>query len=308
MFFIVFIHIFPMDKPLELTVGVCAYNEEKNIGELLRQVLDQRMDGVVVREVLVVSSGSTDRTDEIAGEIAALDARVRLLPEPERRGKGFAVNVVLREAAGDIIVLAGADLRLENDTLQKLVKRFMDEKVGMAGARPVPTNDAGTFPGFCSHLLWELHHRISLVSPKCGELIALRNLRYSIPSDMPVDEAYLEYRCRKDGLKIAYADDSIVRNRGPESVGDYIMQRRRIHAQHAYLSRKTGFVVSTANLGLVMSSLASSLKPDAKSLCFTAGAVSLEALCGLLGSYDLYLRGNIYIKWESVESTKEIKC
>ena len=67
-----------MNKP-ELTVGICAYNEEKNIEALLTQVLNQKIRNAELKEILVVSSGSTDGTVEIVRKIAARDTRVRLL-------------------------------------------------------------------------------------------------------------------------------------------------------------------------------------------------------------------------------------
>ena len=50
---------------LTASVGVMAYNEEQNIGKLLAALKGQSLENVEIRQIIVVSSGSTDRTDDI---------------------------------------------------------------------------------------------------------------------------------------------------------------------------------------------------------------------------------------------------
>jgi biofilm PGA synthesis N-glycosyltransferase PgaC len=57
----------------------------------------------------VVSSGSTDRTDEIVQKLAEKDARIKLISEKERKGKAHALNLLLRKAKGEILVVVSAD-------------------------------------------------------------------------------------------------------------------------------------------------------------------------------------------------------
>lgn len=46
-----------------LSVGIMAYNEEANIGRLLGSVLGQRFTHGYLKEIIVVASGCTDRTE-----------------------------------------------------------------------------------------------------------------------------------------------------------------------------------------------------------------------------------------------------
>src|SRR2546422_4255130 len=74
--------------PLEsAVVGVLAFNEEETIEACLRAILADENGSPRVRSVVVVSSGSTDRTEEIVAQVARSDPRVRLLVERERSGK-----------------------------------------------------------------------------------------------------------------------------------------------------------------------------------------------------------------------------
>jgi glycosyltransferase involved in cell wall biosynthesis len=295
-----------MDKP-QLTVGICAYNEGKNIGNLLSQIQNQKLESGSIKEVLVVSSGSSDETDSIVGSESKKDPRIKLIKEPERRGKSSAVNLISKNACGDIIVLSGADLHLEEDTLEKLIGPLSDQQIGMSGARPIPINDINTFAGYCSHLIWDLHHAISLKSPKCGELIAMRNKGYMIPDDMGADEAFLESRFRNDGYLLAYAHEAIVQNRGPQTIQDYIKQRRRIHAQHIGLAKKTGYRVGTGNSIEVAKAIVSKIKDDPGSIVFCSAAITLEAISCILGMIDHYVLKKNHAKWDIAKSTKEIR-
>jgi glycosyltransferase involved in cell wall biosynthesis len=52
---------------MDLSVGLIAFNEEKNIARLLRSLLEQTKKA---KEIIVVSSGIFGRTNEIGGELA----------------------------------------------------------------------------------------------------------------------------------------------------------------------------------------------------------------------------------------------
>ena len=50
---------------MDISVGIMAFNEEKNIGRLLKAILSQKLNQIKITEIIVVSDGSTDKTDEI---------------------------------------------------------------------------------------------------------------------------------------------------------------------------------------------------------------------------------------------------
>ena len=57
------------------TVGIFAHNEEANIAQLLQIMLEQELKKVEIREIIVVSSGSTDQTDSIVRQYGQKDRR-----------------------------------------------------------------------------------------------------------------------------------------------------------------------------------------------------------------------------------------
>ena len=293
-------------KYLDVSVGIPAYNEEKNIGRLLASLLHQKTSRVRIAEILVISS-STDGTNEIVNEFSKVDSRVKLIEETERRGKASAVNTLVNEAEKDIVVLESADTIPEVDAVEKLILPFSEEEVGMAAAHPMPVNSQNTFIGYVSHLLWHLHHSIALKRPKCGEMIAFRRIFEGIPEDICVDEAWIEYEVLKRGYKIVYVPDAIVYNKGPETIDEFLKQRRRISCGHIDLQKRTGYQVSSQDLGLLLQSIlkAFPIKEPGKYAWFI-GAFVLESLGRLCGYFDYYVAKKSHTAWSMVVSTKNL--
>lgn len=291
---------------MECCVAVMAHNEEASIGRVLAGLLAQEMATVQIKEILVVTSGCTDRTAEIAIEYAEQDARIRVIQQASREGKASAINLMKENTSHEIIVLHNADNVSKPHTIEALVAPFADPSVGMVGGHPVPVNSPYTFMGYAVHLLWELHHRISLQHPKMGELIAFRNIFRQIPFDSAVDEASIEPLIVGQGLRLHYAPDAIVLNKGPETVRDYLKQRRRIYGGHLYVKDTVGYRVSTMNgvrIGLLLLKCA---RPDWRYFLWGPAIVALEVLARFLGAYDYIIWKRKPFVWAVVESTKDV--
>jgi len=288
------------------TVGIFAHNEEANIGPLLQIMLDQQLETVEIREIIVVSSGSTDRTDGIVRDFYKHDPRIQLLVEPERQGKASAINLFLQHQTERVLVVCSADLLPQPDTVEKLVAPFADPEVGMTSCRPVPVNDPDTFMGFAAHLLWGLHHEINVSGGfKSGEMIAFIKIFERIPYRTSVDEASIEPVVRGQGYKVSYVPDAVVLNKGPETVDDFLRQRRRIYSGHLDVQELLGYSVSTMSAGRVFKTLLSNLDWRPKQFLWTWLVVGLEAYGRYLGWRD-YKNRRDHTVWEIAKSTKEL--
>jgi poly-beta-1,6-N-acetyl-D-glucosamine synthase len=282
-----------------------AYNEEANIGALLEALLLQETNTVQVDQITVVASGCTDKTEDIVEEFMKRDRRIFLLHQPKREGKAAAVNLMLKHAKSEVVVLVSADTLPVSGAIEALVSNFKDPSVGMVGGHPVPTNSACSFMGWGVRLLWELHHQVSLRKPKMGELIAFRNIFRQIPIDSAVDEASIEPLIIGQGLHLVYAPTAIVLNKGPETVEDFITQRRRIFAGHLYVKDTLGYQVSTMN-GLWIAYLyMKTMKPDWRYLLWGPAVIALEIFVRWLATYDYVFWKRKPYAWTVVKSTKD---
>jgi len=287
-------------------VGIMAYNEETNIAPLLEALSQQRLKSVDIAEIIVVASGCTDRTEAIVRDYCRKDARMKLLVQGNREGKSSAINLLLWNTSQEVVVLESADTLPRPDTIEALVSPFADPSVGMTGGRPVPTNDPTSFMGFAAHLLWQLHHRVSLRKPKMGELVAFRRYFRQIPHESAVDEASIEPLIKGQGLQLLYVPEAVVLNKGPETVSDFFKQRRRIFAGHLYIKDTLGYKVSTMNSLGILPLFLQEMKPNWRYLLWGPAVMLLECLARLIGAYDYIVRKKNPFVWPVAKSTKDV--
>lgn len=293
---------------IKCSIGIMAYNEGANIERLLKAIITQKTHITTIGEIIVVSSGSSDRTEEIVKKFSKIDNRIKLITQKSRMGKALAINIFLKNAKNKICILVNADTILEKEAIETLVQPFTNPEVGMTGGHPLPVNSPDNFVGYICHFMWKLHHKISLKSPKMGELIAIRKDAIDkIPEKTAVDEVCIESIMKKNGYNLVYVPDSKVYIKGPETVRDFIRQRRRIATGHIWAKKHLGYVPSTRNKWLTIKLTFSELSWNPRVILFIFGAVFLECLSRILGIYDYYIKGKNPYLWDIITSTKNLK-
>lgn len=116
------------------SVVVRACNEEKHLGNLLTGILRQTRRDV---EILVVDSGSTDGTLEVA---ARFPVRVLAIPRNEFTF-GRSLNLGIEHATAELVVIASAHVfPLYDDWLDGLLRPFEDPVVGLTYGRQTGTD------------------------------------------------------------------------------------------------------------------------------------------------------------------------
>jgi poly-beta-1,6-N-acetyl-D-glucosamine synthase len=295
-----------LDMPATIAIGVMAHNEEATIARLLESILAQTAGDRIAR-VVVVASGCTDRTVEIVESFRVRDPRIELAVEPQRAGKVSAINTFMTSSPEPILAVSGADMVYTPRTIEALTAPFDDPDVGMVGSHPVPLNDTSTFVGFAVNLLWKLHHEISLLVPKMGELIAFRNVFRGLDPDMLADEVQIERGIRAVGFKTAYAPDAVIHNRGPETVGQFVAQRSRWVTHNLQVQRKHRYAVSTWQWSTLGRAALNVWKADHPRLDWFLGTAALEMYCRVKG---MLARPTATSKdgrlWEQQSTTKDV--
>jgi poly-beta-1,6-N-acetyl-D-glucosamine synthase len=276
---------------LKISIGICAYNEEQNLGRLL-----EALSNKYPFEIIVVASGCTDNTIPIAKKY---DCKV--IEQKKREGKASAINLFLEQATGDILVLQSADTLPTSFTYKYLIEpMLMDRRIGMVGCHPIPINSKGSLIDKTGQLLWQTHHYMAMKHPKAGEVCAFRNVIKKINPKTSVDEASIEYQIVKAGYKVVYAEDAIIFNKAPTSVDDFMKQRKRIYLGHMKL-KDEGYQVATMNQVEV---LKATLKATHDPLLL-AYAAWLEAVARYKAKLDYDKNSDNHI-WDMVDTTKRL--
>jgi len=116
-----------------------AKNEEASIGETIASVVNQTH---LPAEWVIVSDGSTDRTDEIVKAASAAHPWIRLLALPPRAQRSFAAVVHATEAGIRALTvsdyacigLLDSDVRFQRDYFERVIERFVaSPQLGLAG-------------------------------------------------------------------------------------------------------------------------------------------------------------------------------
>lgn len=289
---------------LRCSVGVTAHNEEANIGNLLEMLCSQYLHDVAIREIIVVASGCTDNTVPIVEAMTQRDPRIRLFVQPTREGKTSAVNVFLANAHEEICVLESGDTLPRENTVEHLVRMFADPTVGMTGAHKIPVNTPEHIVGFFTHLRLRMEHELCLEIPRLGEMIAFRKVFDQIPPDVAMDEAFVEALVVQRGMQVRYAPDAVVYNTGPNTISDFVRQRRRNHAGHLYLQHKYGYKVSSIQNTRVIRVALKEMWGAIRLLYTLVLLAALEGWARVLGWYDYMVKRDRHVVWDMAYTQK----
>ncbi len=291
-------------KHASFDIGICAHNEADNIVRILYACSNSKVRDYLLERIIVVSSESSDSTDDLVRRFATEDRRVDLVTEATRTGKSSAVNKVLESSTADIVVLISADVLPSKDALDRLLEPFHDGRVGMVGSRVMPVNGFHSTTGNIVRFIWSLHDVVETFEPKFGEAIAFRReILNGIPSSVIADEAYIEMKVKKAGYKMQYASDSKIFNRGPETMRELLEQRKRVYAGHLQLMVKYGYSVSTLKPKNLVRILATGRKNA--SFRYFLAAIVTESVARLWGTLA-FVAGRKNHVWRILRTTKHI--
>lgn len=288
----------------KVLVGVCAYNEENNIGSLLQNlILEQDLPKNC--RIVVVCSGCTDRTPRIVKEFEKRDARIEPMIEKIRKGKADALNkiFIIAGESADALVLVNADTLPKRGSITKLISKLENSNAGAVFAQPLPLRE---FDGVCYRIvrvIWRLHHIISLLrKPKLsGELCAIRtSCLQKMLEDVATDEPYFELAIRTRGYDILYIPEAFVYIRCPANVVDLLKHRKRIWAGHMQLQNETGVKVPTSSFRNILQAIPA-LRPTEIFYALLGGL--LEMIAYLQARLSLS-QGKVPYIWEPIKSAK----
>jgi dolichyl-phosphate beta-glucosyltransferase len=114
-----------------------AFNEAARIRETVLEALDYFDGRGTVCEVIVSADG-TDGTREAARALARRRSGIKVIGQPDRRGKGRGIREAVRIATGDVIGFTDADNKTpisDFDTIERALHRGYDVVIGSRALR-----------------------------------------------------------------------------------------------------------------------------------------------------------------------------
>jgi len=227
---------------LDASIIVRAKNEARDIGDTLERIAQQA--SVSSFETIVVDSGSTDRTLEIARQF---DTQIIEIPARSFT-YGRALNIGIKAARGDVVVaLSAHSLPADNMWLANMVEPFRDPTVGGVYGRHLPRGNATRLELIGMHLSGVTSTKPRRQRRDMMFSNANGSVRRSLALEHPFDEkipgaedlAWADWAVR-NGWTIYYQPTAAVYHSHGESLAKLV--RRMIHDQPTIWGLKLGVV------------------------------------------------------------------
>jgi poly-beta-1,6-N-acetyl-D-glucosamine synthase len=184
---------------------------EKWVGDKLNSILSLDFPPELM-EVIVVSDGSTDQTDEIVRHFN--DPRVRFLRVP-RGGKAQALTAGMNLARNEILFFTDVRQPLERTSLTHLVACFCDPRVGAVSGELVllkgsklSEENSGLYWRYEKWIRGKLS-QIDSVPGATGCIYAMRReLAIPVPGHILADDVYLPISAFLKGYRIVFEESA----------------------------------------------------------------------------------------------------
>lgn len=229
-----------MNNPIPtVTIAISAFNEEENIKTFLRSILSQKETNFILDQIIVVSDGSTDKTNERVRSIKS--AKIKLITHDERAGKSVRLNQLYQRVSSDILIQSDSDVIFSHPYVtSEIIKPIIqNEIVGMCGGNPKPLRGT-TFTEKavnCTVDLYSLFRKTikngNNVFSADGRLLALKKelvKQITIPHDMIANDMFAYYTCLTKGYAYAFVESAVVFYRSPQTVKEHVRQNTRFLA------------------------------------------------------------------------------
>jgi cellulose synthase/poly-beta-1,6-N-acetylglucosamine synthase-like glycosyltransferase len=237
-----------------ISIVISAYNEESCIRETIENKLsiDYPKDRL---ELIIISDGSDDRTDEIVRGFQTHG--VRLLRQEPRRGKTSALNLAVSEAKGEIIVFSDANSIYSPNALTELASNFADSSVGYVTGKMnyVGLGGSGVEYG-CSfymryeNLLRKMETRLNSVVGVDGGIDAIRKEIYSPMSPDHLPDLVLPLRVVEKGYRVVYEPAASVAEQSLGKANDEYRMRVRVSLRALHAIRDMKALLNPFRYGL----------------------------------------------------------
>jgi len=187
-----------------VTLIISAYNEEKVIGEKIKNALSLDYPRELL-EIVIISDGSTDRTGEIVTEFA--HQGVVLRHYEGRIGKTACLNRTLPLATGGVIVFSDANSSYGKGALKALLGPFRNNTVGFVTGWTKYGSGDGAAPyslGLYSRLeliTKELESRLGSCIGADGAIFAIRKELYLPLEDYDINDLVIPLSINRQGYR-----------------------------------------------------------------------------------------------------------
>lgn len=224
------------NKKITVSIGITAYNEEANIEKLLLSLLSQKRNGFEIKEIVVLSDGSNDKTISIASSVDS--NLIKIIDRKARKGKVIRQNEILKSTKSDVLVLLDADVIPANDMLlRNLIKPIFEDKADLVSGRITPLAPSTLVEkviNLSSKIKTDFFEKVTEVNEiyLCHGRVRAFSKTFRKKLQWPKEvysgeDAYSYLFCMSNNFKFYYQPKAHVLYRSPSSLQDHLKQSVR---------------------------------------------------------------------------------
>ncbi|HRE50199.1 MAG TPA: glycosyltransferase family 2 protein [Flavitalea sp.] len=219
---------------LPVSLIIAAYNEEDIIEEKIKNCFELNYPAGQI-EYIFITDGSTDATPAIISRYP----RIRLLHQPERKGKLAAMNRAVDHALYPCLIFSDANAFLNADSIINMTRHYACKKTGgVAGEKKILSDPAAGSVSRGEGLYWRYESALKKLDAQlysaigaAGELFSIRKDLYKKLPEHTIIEDFVQslYLCI-DGYRVAYEPEAYSRETASLSVKEEMERKTRISA------------------------------------------------------------------------------
>jgi cellulose synthase/poly-beta-1,6-N-acetylglucosamine synthase-like glycosyltransferase len=191
-----------------VSIVMVVRNEERVLESKLKNLLALDYPPC---QIVVVSDGSTDRTEQILREYAS-ELRLLIVLNQLPQGKAAGLNDALQVVSGDIVVFTDARQTIEAGAIGFLAENFADPDVGCVSGELMLGDATRGESGEGLGLYWRIEKQVRKLESVSGSTVGAtgalyalrRELFTSIPAGTILDDVYLPMQVVRQGKRTTF--------------------------------------------------------------------------------------------------------
>ncbi len=229
----------PADRPEpdfepEVTLVVTAFNEEDFIEQKIKNTLELDYPANKL-QLIFITDGSTDETTSIVNS----QSRIRLLHEPERKGKVAAMNRAIRFVDTPYTIFCDANTLLNRACIREIVKHYADPGVGgVSGEKKIVSLEKNKASVAGEGIYWKYESLLKKLDSDfysvvgaAGELFSMKtDLFHEAAEDTIIEDFVQSLQICMDGYVVRYEPNAYATETASASMREEQKRKVRIAA------------------------------------------------------------------------------
>ncbi|HEY3973296.1 MAG TPA: glycosyltransferase family 2 protein [Candidatus Sulfotelmatobacter sp.] len=196
------------DAAPPVSIVMIVRNEEKILADKLENLLSLDYPAEEC-QIIVVSDGSTDGTEEILRGYAR-DPRIHIVLNQLPQGKASGLNDAIQLAQGEVVVFTDARQKIEPQAVRRLVENFADPDVGCASGELMLGDMDGGESSQGLSLYWRIEKQVRKLEAASGSVVGATGALYAVrrvlltvvPAGTILDDVYLPMQVVRQGKRV----------------------------------------------------------------------------------------------------------